>query len=124
MLRQGYMLFWFNNNRLFTLTTERPRAILPVFSTQESLAERSGTIPLPRDGVLCRIEVWMDEEGKLRHATAGGGLRDMTLDHSSLEVLWDSDPSFEREWTKGLAHLQKDIEKAGATRHAEMENKK
>jgi hypothetical protein len=49
----------------------------------------------------------MDEEGKLRHATAGGGLRNMKLDHSSVEVFWDTDPSFEREWAKGLAQLQK-----------------
>lgn len=112
------MLFWFNNNRLFTLATERPRAILPVFSTLESLAERRGTIPLPPDGILCRIEVWMDEEGRLRYATVGGGLRDLTLDHSSLEVLWDTDPGFCREWTTGLAQLQKDFEQAGATPHA------
>jgi hypothetical protein len=102
------MLVWLNNSQLFTLDTDRPRAILPVFSTLESLAKRGGTIPLPPYGILCRMEVWMDEEGKLRHATAGGGLRDLTLDHSSVEVFWDTDPSFEREWTKGLAQLQKD----------------
>jgi len=113
MLRKGYMLFWLNNKRLFTLNTERPKAIVPVFSTQESLVERVGTIPVHPDGILCQVEVWMDEEGKLRHATAGGGLQDLTIDHGSLEVLWDTSPSFDQEWTKGLAQLQKDFENAG-----------
>lgn len=118
MLRKGYMVFWLNNNQLFTLNTESPKGVLPVFSTQESLAERSGKIPMPSDGILCQLEVWMDEEGKLRHATAGGGLQDMRIDHSRLKVLWDTNPSFDREWTKGLAQLQKDFEKAGAIRYA------
>jgi hypothetical protein len=111
MPRKGYMLFWLNNNQLFTLNPESPKGVLPVFSTHESLAERSGKIPVPSDGILCQLEVWMDEEGKLKHATAGGGLRDLTLDHSSLEVLWDTNPSFDREWTKGLAQLHRDFEK-------------
>ena len=31
------------------------------------------------------------------------------------EILWDTNPKFDGEWTRGLAQLLKDGEKAGVT---------
>lgn len=48
----------------------------------------------------------MDVEGRLKNATAGGGLRDMPLDRTSLDIAWDKDPGFDEELASGLARLQ------------------
>ncbi len=108
-MRKGYSLCWLQDPRLVTLRTGRSNPVLPMFSTEESLARVTKRIPIPPNEILGRIEIWEDDQGRLKNVTAGGGLHDMNLDRSRLDVVWDTDPGFDAELERGLAQLRQDF---------------
>lgn len=104
-LRKGFILAW-NGRTLITFARADGTSILPVFTSEPSVDAVCGRIPIPPDGVLVRIEVWADAAGSFKHATAGGGLKDLQLDWSRLRAMWDTEPGFQRELDRGLAQLK------------------
>ena len=103
--RRGFILLWIHTQRPILLDTDGSHRLLPVFSTEESIAAAVAAIRVPPHGVLGKMEVWMDARGGLKNATAGGGLHDMPLEQHGLKALWDTDSGFEDALAEGLAHL-------------------
>lgn len=103
-LRKGFILVW-NGGTLVTFSRADGTSVLPVFTREPSVNAVCGRIPIPPEGILVRMEIWADAAG-FKHATAGGGLKDLQLDWSRLHVIWDTEPGFQRELDRGLAQMK------------------